>query len=307
MRARIIPLPCKSKICTPERKASLSALLVIASLTACKGDIEATAGSESQQTATANAQQAQLPKPIFSTVEIQRSGGIKCPVKDAATNNNEEWLCASAKLSYPQVSFDANPELAAKLNAFILRQMVDDPESEGSVPMVSLEQFADSFIADYQEDPNPFSSWELERTMKVVFHNDELVTLLFTEYGYTGGAHPFSGQRYSVLNLQDGAPVVLADMFSPGYETPLNVTGEKIFRMERALGEADSLEEQGFAFTNNVFLLNENFGVLQEGLDFIFNSYEIAPYAMGPTQFTIPYEDIQSLVLSDGPLRHTIQ
>lgn len=291
MRARIIPL-----------------LLTTTLLSACNGKTGAVADSTSQSEDSSTQTQNPQPVPVFTAVEIQRSDGIKCPAENAESSIlDEDQLCASVKLSYPQVSFDANPELADTLNAVILRQLVNDSESESAVPMPSPEQFADNFTAEYKKDPNPFSSWELERSISVAFSNDQLLTLLFEEYGSTGGAHPFNNQRYTVLSLSDGKPVALADMFSPGYETPLNVAGEKIFRITRELGEADSLEEQGFSFTNNVFLLNENFGVLEEGLDFIFDSYEIAPYAMGPTQFTIPYEDIQSLIIADGLLGHTIQ
>ncbi len=290
MRARIIPL-----------------LLTMTLVSACNGDTGAAPDNSSQDKDISS---TQAPQPVFTTVDIQRNGGIKCPAEEETSGStSDDLLCASVKLSYPQVSFDANPELAETLNTVILRQLVSNSESEAedSTPILSPEQFADNFVADYKKDPNPFTSWELERSVNVAFSNNKLLTLSFEEYGYTGGAHPFNSQHYTVLDLTDGEPVILADLFSPGYETALNVAGEKIFRSARELEDADSLEEQGFSFTNNVFLLNENFGVLEEGLDFVFNSYEIAPYAMGPTQFTIPYEDIQSLIASDGLLGHIIQ
>ncbi|MGB1008079.1 MAG: DUF3298 and DUF4163 domain-containing protein [Thiolinea sp.] len=289
MRARIIPL-----------------ILVAGLLSSCN---QSTGNSDTKdQEVTAKTTHLS-----FKVVELSRKGGTQCPkeMDETATDASEaseDALCALVTLSYPQMSSDVNPELATKLNTIITQQLLDAPASGDTenIPQ-SLEQFADSFIAEYQEDPNQFTSWELERTVKVAFSTDKLLTLLFEEYGYTGGAHPFSGQRYSVLSLTDGAPVVLADLLNPGYEPPLNVIGEKAFRLARELGEADSLEEQGFSFENNVFNLNDNFGVLKEGLEFVFNSYEIAPYAMGPTQLTIPYEDIHSLIRPDGLLGSTAQ
>ncbi len=289
-------------------------LLAVALFSACNGDKNAASDVIVSQAKAIKTQTQELPqalKPTFTVLELKRSGGIKCPAagETNAENLAEDLLCASVTLSYPEASLDANPEMATALNALILQQMVDDPEREADAPALSLEQFADSFIAEYQKDPNPFTSWALERDMSVAFDNNKLLSLLFQEYGYTGGAHPSGYQRYTVLSLSDGKPIklTLADLFSPGYETPLNVIGEKIFRATRGLDEAANLEEQGFSFANNVFMLNENFGILQDGLEFIFNSYEVAPYAMGPTQFTIPYEDIQSLIAADGPLGHTIQ
>ena len=35
---------------------------------------------------------------------------------------------------------------------------------------------------------------------------------------------------------------------------------------------------------------------------FAFNPYEVAPYVMGPTEFTVPYEDIGDVIGADSPL-----
>ena len=105
-----------------------------------------------------------------------------------------------------------------------------------------------------------------------------------------------------MLNLANGNQVTLDDLMSPGYEAALNVEGERAFREARQLAEHSSLEEDGFTFANNAFVLNDNYGVNKDGLSFIFNSYEVAPYVMGPTEFTIPYEDISSLIRPDGLL-----
>lgn len=235
--------------------------------------------------------------------EFKRQGGIKCP-SEANKVKTEDALCASVKFSYPEISSKTKPELATKMNELIKRQLLDtiegSPNQAGSNQ--SLESFADSFIQDYQKDNNTFTSWEIERNVQVVYNTNTLLTLLFEEFGFTGGAHPFNGSRFIVLNLANGNQIVLDDVMNPGYEAALNVEGERAFREARQLAEHSSLEEDGFNFVNNAFVLNDNFGVNKDGLSFIFNSYEIAPYVMGPTEFTIPYEDIRSLIRTDGLL-----
>ncbi|PID99928.1 MAG: hypothetical protein CSA79_05945 [Thiothrix nivea] len=252
----------------------------------------------------------------FKMIKFQQQGGPDCPelvadmnVKEAGADdqgaataeNTQNHLCATVTFSYPQLSSDAKPELAEKLNRFILQQMVDNPAGSADAT-TTPQQLAEAFIDEYRQTPNPFNSWELERNLKIVFVTQDMLTLLFEEYGYTGGAHPFSGRRYSVLSLKDASQIILPDLLNPGYETALNVAAERIFRQVRRLKEEETLEEQGFSFPNDVFAVNDNFGVLKEGLDFIFNPYEIAPYALGPTQFLVPYEDIQELIRPDGPL-----
>lgn len=266
-------------------------VLALFFLSSCDGDM--LAGDNSKDTAAPLA---------FNIVEFKRQGGPKCP--DGTTEiKPDEVLCATVKFTYPQMTSDAKPELADNLNTFIQQQLLDstenDPATRGEV---SLESFAADFIDEYKQDPATFTSWEIERNVTVVFSTNRLVTLLFEEFGFTGGAHPFSGRRYSVLDLETGKQQQLADLLKPGYEPVLNVQGEKAFRVSRELQDGSSLEDQGFTFENNVFVLNDNFGVDQDGLNFIFNSYEIAPYAMGGSEFTIPYEDIHSLIREDGLL-----
>lgn len=235
--------------------------------------------------------------------EFKRQGGSKCP-SETATVKAEDALCASVKFSYPEISSATKPELATKMNELIKQQLLDQIEGAPSelAATQSLESFADSFIQDYTQDSNNFTSWELERSVQIIHNTNTLLTLLFEEFGFTGGAHPFNGSRFIVLNLADAQPVSLEDLMNPGYEAALNVAGEKAFREARQLGEHSSLEEDGFNFANNAFVLNDNYGVNKDGLSFIFNSYEVAPYVMGPTEFTIPYEDIRSLIRSNGLL-----
>lgn len=235
--------------------------------------------------------------------ELRRQGGAKCPTSTTQIKP-EDALCAYVRFSYPEISSDTQPELASKMNELIKQQLLDIIEgapTQATTPQ-TVEAFADNFIQDYQNDANNFSSWEIERKIKVVYNTNTLLTLLFEEFGFTGGAHPFNGSRFIVLNLATGNPVTLDDLMNPGYEAALNVEGERAFREARQLTEHSSLEEDGFNFANNAFVLNDNYGVNKEGLSFIFNSYEVAPYVMGPSEFTIPYEAISSLIRADGLL-----
>jgi len=254
----------------------------------------------------------------FISRELVREGGSNCldqkvvqvqneaPVQPDAGSHENADLCARVKFFWPEIRSDTNPDLALKLNQYIQHALQNSFEDELSAPATAqgLEAYANGFIEDYKQDGSAFSSWELERKMEIIFTTERLISFALSEYGYTGGAHPFSGVNYSVVSLQTGAPVLLADLLNPGFEVPLNVAGEKVFRHVRDISDSESLEEQGFSFENNVFALNDNFAVLKEGLRFNFNSYEVAPYAMGPTEFLIPYEDIQALIRPDGPLGH---
>lgn len=232
-------------------------------------------------------------------VQFQRSGGPKCPA--TADASMDDMRCAILKVTYPRVLAAGNPAAADALNSFIRAQLLEYSDDSGKQPE-TLEELADMFINEYQQMPDNFGSWELERHLEVSFGNAQLATLNYAEYGYTGGAHPFSGQRYFIMDLQNGQQLTLNELLASDYAAPLNQAGEKAFREAREIPPGNSLEEAGFWFENNTFQLNTNAGALADGLAFVFNPYEVAPYALGPTEFTIPWQAIRDLVPADSPL-----
>lgn len=230
-------------------------------------------------------------------VNFSRSGGQEC----ANAKPDEDSKCATVHITYPKITDTLAPETAARLNQFIQEQLLEYSDEDGKPP-ANFEELAKQFIADYQQDPSPIGHWELERTMEAVYAHDGLVTLRLSENGYTGGAHPFNGERYFVLDTHSGKQLTLADLLAPGYASTLNAAAEHAFRAARKLPPNASLEAEGFLFENDTFKVNTNFGVLADGLGFIFNDYEVAPYAMGSTGFTVPYADIRALVPGNSPL-----
>jgi hypothetical protein len=88
----------------------------------------------------------------------------------------------------------------------------------------------------------------------------------------------------------------LDNFFKPGYNDVLTNLGNKIFRQARQLADTASLSDNYFEFPEDKFQLNKNYGFKKEGIVFFYNSYEIAPYAAGPTEVVIPYEELKEWV-----------
>ena len=64
--------------------------------------------------------------------------------------------------------------------------------------------------------------------------------------------------------------------------------------------------EAGFYFENDVFTMTPNFAITKSGLKFLYNPYEVAPYALGQQEIIIPYRDLEALIKPNGllaPLR----
>lgn len=200
--------------------------------------------------------------------------------------------CAYYEVSYPEFT---GLDTAVKV---MLKRRIDadvsmgNPEAEGQ----SMQQIGQGFISDYQdfinEMPEGAGGWHYTADVAVEILSDTLISLSVQEEYFTGGAHGGYGTYFINVNPATGADVTLENILKAGYNEPLRSLGEKIFRKVREIPDTASLNENYFEFADDKFELNQNYGFKKEGIVFFYNSYEIAPYAAGPTEVLIPYEEL---------------
>ena len=78
----------------------------------------------------------------------------------------------------------------------------------------------------------------------------------------------------------------------------LEKLAEKEFRKARELTQGTDLTDAGF-FWGEKFKLPFNFELQKEGIYFWYNPFEVAAYALGPTDFVISYSDLGKLLNRD--------
>lgn len=240
-----------------------------------------------------NSDQMQL---AYTQQEVKQRGGAKC---EPEGDNLQDSLCATVQFNYPEFVNSNDNAIIKKLNAYVHNSVADNLEGDTEV---SPEAAAKAFVDEYSKDLSTLSDWQLERNVEILFQSNQLLSLSVAEFSYTGGAHPNSNTAYIVLDKTTAKPIQLADLFNAGYETDLNVIGERLFRQARNIPEGMSLTEAGFWFENDVFLLNRNFAITDKNLLFYFNPYEVSAYAMGASEIVIPIEDIKHLINPVGVL-----
>ena len=67
--------------------------------------------------------------------------------------------------------------------------------------------------------------------------------------------------------------------------------------------EEEDQENNNLNFEDGEFELNDNFEISEKGLTFLFNQYEIGPYAIGMPEIFIPYSKMKGLIKEDGVLK----
>ena len=206
--------------------------------------------------------------------------------------------CTYVKLSYPVLSGgskEGRDKLNGEIRSFAFSKNDDSIAKDA-------EAWAAAFFNEYKQFGGqiPAAWWE-SRAIKVLANTPQVFSASLGFEGYSGGAHPNTQVDYRSYNPSNGRRYALYDWLKKGYEAPLQELGEKAFRKARNLPAGANLNDAGFTFDQG-FQLNDNYAATTQGLVFYFNPYEIASYADGPTELTIPYSELKAWLLPKGPL-----
>ena len=223
---------------------------------------------------------------------------VKYEQQSKGCDSLREDNCAKIKFEFPQIVEYKNSALKDTINnsiksLFSINKNAD-PDS------ISFNNEMNAFINDYEsfitEFPESSQSWFIERTGEVKLNKNNIFSIDFMEYAYTGGAHANTFVEFRNFSLLNGNQITLDEVISPSKQNDLTDVGEDEFRMLKELSEEADLGQAGFWFENNQFYLNDNFLITDSSLVFYYNNYEITAYAFGPTELIIPYTKIKSLI-----------
>jgi len=163
-----------------------------------------------------------------------------------------------------------------------------------------LQKYAQNFISVYENNKNSEDVkgkvFTIKSYAKVIRQDSSLTTLEVGGYIFEGGAHGHTLSFFFNWNTKARKSIELADILKKGYQDSLNKVAESIFRKNEKITDSASLALDYF-FKDNKFTLNNNFLITPVGIRFLYNQYEIKPYAAGQTNLLIPYAKIKSLLL----------
>lgn len=113
-------------------------------------------------------------------------------------------------------------------------------------------------------------------------------------FEYTGGAHPSSYKIILTFDPTDGHEVTLNEIMKEGYEEPLlAIITEELFKFF----DVESVEElDRHIFDHNDLFISKNVIMDKEKITFVYNKYDIAPYAVGEIVIDINQEKLKDLM-----------
>lgn len=254
-------------------KSSIVSALTILSLLGC---------SESNQNTTINP----LPDSLSYEMILRTKSYNECDPQ----NPN----CTFIQLEFPLFVNIESP-LKDSLDALIGLLFTNNAKSDSAIDS-TMNGFLNSFREFKRDYPDSKINWTADQSLVVQNQTRKWITLKYSEALFTGGAHPNSLTKYIVIDKSTGKTLNLSDFFDSTSIQKLTTIGEPIFCGLKGINPNTGLEEAGYHFPNNHFILNNNFYFSDSGITFYYNNYEIGPYVLGTTELTIPAAKITRLL-----------
>lgn len=165
----------------------------------------------------------------------------------------------------------------------------------------AIEQFirdtTQSFLTTFLDMNLPeagTAAWFLEITSEEFWYSNAIVSVVLTISDYTGGAHGNMTYNTSTFDLSAGTTLTLNDLFIAA--DPLPTLFPLVSQdLQNQMGTNADITwiEGGTGLNPDNYL---NFAVTDGELIFFFPPYQVAPYAAGPFQVSIPFSAIQTIL-----------
>ncbi|MEJ2596338.1 MAG: DUF3298 domain-containing protein [bacterium] len=143
-------------------------------------------------------------------------------------------------------------------------------------------------------------NWEKVMNMSVIYNTGYMLCLEYIKYAYSGGAHGMTNISYDIIDLADGRLLTYTDVFAEGTDEALADILTRQLRKDYSIPDDVTLTEAGF-FVEEVSP-NRNIYVNGNGVGFLYNSYEIAPYSQGATNIFLEFKQIRELIKMGSPV-----
>lgn len=145
--------------------------------------------------------------------------------------------------------------------------------------------FNTEFKAFKNDFPDSAQVWEAQIDGDVMYQSPEIISIALTSYMNTGGAHGILTIDVLNFDAQTGKQILNTDLFN---------NTDEVSKIAKSYYVNFIKENDITPFEAETFKLPENIGFEKEGVLFFYNVYEVASYASGTIDFTIPYAEISS-------------
>jgi len=219
------------------------------------------------------------------------------------------------------VAFKDSNVLKKVRNTIVLNLFGDDYIPYANDSLVRL--FGDELYTDYKQnnlslinvlDTSNNYSFNNEHTLSgfSLLSDKKIYVYGIERYVDMGGAHGLETRNYYNFDLKTGNLISENDLFVPDYKSKLSeLLKIRIVEESKEVKELKDTEpilnlEDTDYWTDSI-KPNGNFYITDEGINYVFNPYEIAPYYMGQTEVTLPYNRLKGIIKPNSIVGYLVE
>ena len=197
-------------------------------------------------------------------------------VKNVNEKSSDETI--DVTLNYPQLSGLADQAVQDRINS-LFRQEAASAKQEGQ-----------QNLKDYPAGFSP-NKYETYFDYRIKYNRNSILSVIFLDYQYTGGAHGSTIQKAYTIDLQTGKEYAMKDLFKTGTDYAALFNGE----VRQGIKDRELYELATFSAIS----ADQAFYLDCSGVSVYFQQYEYFPYAAGIQTFTLDYPALKDVLVPD--------
>src|SRR5690606_9611689 len=192
-------------------------------------------------------------------------------------------------------------KIATTINTALREEIIYLLTFDDSVEATTIDEAITSFKNGFLELKNKFPDetmgWEAKIDGKICYDEADILTIKLDSYIYTGGAHGYGASTFLNFDKQKGTELENNELFKNIVN--FQKFAEIKFREKEGIPKDKSINSTGYMFEDEIFKLPETMGFTENGLQLIYNRYEVASYSDGAIELTLPYDEVNTFLAVD--------
>jgi len=242
---------------------------------------------------------SEISKGKDSVSEPQFKSGLVLRFRDyhkeycfSANEEGESDFCSEMDLHMLSVQLTDN-SAADRINETILKTVTNSTLKDKSLSQ---------WVSEGVERNDIDMAYQRSIRCDVVEKSHDLMCVVIGNYEYYYGAAHGGGTTETLnFDLHTGKILGLSDILEAGYGKELKRIAEKFFIAENG--------QEGWDFTpgRGDFELAHNIAFTRKGMEFVYDAYEIGPYAAGAPSMCIPWKELKNLLIEGSLIQDFIE
>ncbi len=191
-------------------------------------------------------------------------------------------------VQYPQVKGLAGQTAQDSINA-VLEKTAIDAKNEGLKNAEEMEKY---MASGYTGSPNKCETY-FDYSLK--YNQNGLLSVIFKNYQYTGGAHGLTVQSSHTFDLKTGEEYKLKDLVKADADYVSFISGSVRDEINKRSEEEGLLEITPFEAIRD----DQDFYLSNNAVVVYFQQYEYWPYAAGIQEFPVEFSAMKDMLKAD--------